>query len=68
MIKELKISSDIKLSAYIKEEGKPDLDLEYVSKSPDPWYRDQDEQVSISAEKAKEIVKFLIEIFPGIAK
>jgi hypothetical protein len=65
-IKELKFNSDVKLSAYINDDKVIDLSLEYVSKSPDPWYSDSQEDCSISEQKAKEIVEFLTSLYPNI--
>lgn len=47
------------LEAVFYENGHPDLTIEYVERSPDPWYGDTDTSVDITPEKVREIITFL---------
>jgi len=45
------------------ENVKPDITLDYIERSSDHWYSDNETNLDIDKEKAIEIIKFLQDAF-----
>ena len=59
----LKINHNCSLVLTTFDHCPPSVELEYVERSPDPWYSDSETSVEIEEEQAREIVAFLREAF-----